>query len=145
MKVYPLLLTTSIIFILDQTTKILLENISSFVLIPSVLSFTPTKNTGIAFSIPIEGLLLIIITIIIIIIGILYARRYLNFSKVLTQIVCGFILGGALGNLVDRVFNGYVFDFIQISVFPVFNIADMFISIGGILFLIFHSQMELKK
>lgn len=49
------------------------------------------------------------------------------------QISIGLIVGGALGNLIDRILLGYVIDFIQVGWWPVFNVADSAISVGAIL------------
>lgn len=53
--------------------------------------------------------------------------------------VCVLMLSGALGNMIDRVFRGYVIDFIYFSLidFPVFNMADIYVVCGGILLVIF--------
>ena len=52
----------------------------------------------------------------------------------LYKIGLAFMLAGAIGNLVDRVFFGYVIDFLDFRVWPVFNVADSFVTIGAVLF-----------
>jgi signal peptidase II len=54
----------------------------------------------------------------------------------MTQLTLGLILGGAFGNLIDRVRLGYVVDFIQIGWFPIFNVADSAITVGAALLML---------
>ncbi len=96
------------------------------------------ENTGIAFGIPFGGLGQIIMSILILIILAIYAIRELDFNKVSVKIFSALILGGALGNLYDRIFLGAVRDFIGIGPWPLFNIADMAITVG-VLMLAFYT------
>ncbi len=98
------------------------------VLIPGWLSLTLQKNAGIAFGIPIPTGLAILISLILIG-GLLYCM--LNLKKgFLIQLLFGIILGGAMGNLVNRLTLGYVVDFIALGPIPTFNLADMGITLG---------------
>lgn len=93
-------------------------------------------NTGAAFSL-LQGKtsLLIFITCVFIVLFMVYARGEKNKSFV-SLIAAGFILGGAISNLCDRVFLGYVVDYIDLRIWPIFNISDSCITIGAsILFL----------
>lgn len=118
--------------------KHLIEH-QSLQLLPNFLSITFVKNKGVAFSI-LDGFmpLIIIITTIIII----FILKYISTIKRnnLENISYGLILGGALGNLIDRIFYGYVIDFIDIKIinynYPIFNLADTLIVIGVVLILI---------
>lgn len=108
------------------------------------------ENIGIAFSIPITGLPLIVLTFVLIIGGMILVHRHLPTHKIAYQISIGLILGGAIGNAIDRVRLGYVVDFISVGSFPVFNIADSAITLGGIgLFLLLlladHQNSTQKK
>ena len=90
---------------------------------------SPHRNRGIAFGIPLPTLLQI--TISVILIGLLVYWLLMTEKKsFLNQAVFGIILGGALGNLVDRLLHRYVVDFIVLKPFPVFNIADIGITLG---------------
>lgn len=104
------------------------------------LQWNLSFNSGMAFSKgqgagPIIGLLAVVI-VVVIVVGV---RR--NTSKVVA-LAAGFIVGGALGNLVDRLFrgdgwlHGSVVDFIDFQWFPIFNIADMGVNVGGALFVL---------
>lgn len=117
-----------IIVIVDQLSKILIIN-KNISIIPNFLNFTYTENLGGAFGLgkqQIIFLLSLVLTIGIII----YLIR--NRSKIINYIPFILIISGSIGNLIDRVFRGYVIDFIDVNIFnfPNFNIADICIVIG---------------
>ncbi|MDD2907893.1 MAG: signal peptidase II [Candidatus Gracilibacteria bacterium] len=93
------------------------------------------ENTGIAFSIALPFIKLITI---ILIIGIFYyyfkEERYKK--NIFIDISFGLILGGAIGNGIERVFNSKVIDFLGVKYFSIFNLADSFITIGAIIYAI---------
>ena len=133
-----------IILFLDQTTKILASNLldldKSLTIIPNFFSLTYTKNYGAAWSMMWDKrIILIIISLValILISYIIYKEKRLTVCK---NIYYGFLIGGILGNLIDRVIYGYVIDFFDFNIlgynFPIFNISDSFIVIGIILIFI---------
>jgi signal peptidase II len=134
--VKKILLISFIVIFIDQLTKLLTKNINFEIF--SFLKFISIKNTGAAFGIFRDYTILIIFLTIAIIGGLIY---YLDKIPKKDYLGYGLILGGAVGNLIDRIFLNYVRDFISIWIWPVFNIADMAISIGIILILI----NEIKK
>lgn len=142
-----------ILTLLDQISKILIsKNIilnNSVKLIKNFFYLTNTHNTGAAFSILIgKRIIFIIVTIIIILIIINYIRKN-NITKKIELIAFSLILGGSIGNLIDRIVYGYVIDFIDVKIFnydfPVFNLADSFITIGVILLFFTLSRKERTK
>jgi signal peptidase II len=77
---------------------------------------------------------------------IIILKIMLNFDYVFYNITLGFILGGALGNLIDRFFIGEVTDFISFTIFPpVFNLADSFLVIGFTIIIILILKEYIKK
>ena len=137
------------IILLDQITKAILIGKNTTV-IPNVLNFTYTENTGVAFGIGANNLILIII-VNIVVLGIIIKfikerKEQVNFSILISLIL---ILSGGIGNLIDRIVRGYVIDFIDINVFnfPNFNIADISISIGiiSLIFILCKSILKEKK
>ncbi|NJP06630.1 MAG: signal peptidase II [Chloroflexaceae bacterium] len=98
------------------------------------IRFVYIHNTGVAFSL-FQGMptLLTVIAILISIGAVYVYAMHLPNEQVLVQISIGLIIGGALGNLIDRVRLGYVVDFIQVGWWPVFNLADSGITIGTLL------------
>ena len=128
--IYGLLLGI-IIIIIDQITKYLLIN-KYVTIIPNILQFTYTENYGIAFGINL-GRIVILLNLLIII-GLLYfAKKEKNdFIKLLPYIL---VISGSVSNLGNRIFRGYVIDFIDIGFinFPNFNLADICIVSGVII------------
>lgn len=119
------LLTKS--FIADQLNG---ETVSA---IPNIFNFTYVQNYGAAWSIfsGSKAFLIIISILFLILLAVFYVLE--NKRGPLFQIGIGLLLGGAMGNLIDRISLGYVRDFIQFDFwksFPVFNIADAAITIG---------------
>ena len=131
----------------DQFTKSwVVGHISQGQVIPifSWLNFVHVQNTGIAFSLFSEAssiFMLVLSTVsIVIALGLLGSLRCLHYWQWQGCSVIALLLGGALGNIIDRQINGYVVDFIDCHWhywhFAQFNVADMAITIGGVLFLL---------
>ena len=101
------------------------------------VSLTYVTNTGAVFGLfPDHGVIFMVIAVVVIAAIILY-YRHLPGAQWLVQISLGLQLGGALGNLVDRLRYGHVIDFIDFKVWPVFNVADSSIFVGVVI-LAFH-------
>lgn len=132
-----------VVYGLDLLTKTLvlktLEGREPVVLIPDLLQFRVIFNPGAAFSIGTGMTIVFTIIAAGVVIAILRTAR--NLRSVPWAITLGLMLGGALGNLTDRIFRapgglqGHVVDFVEIfpGHFPVFNVADSAIVCGGIL------------
>jgi signal peptidase II len=108
-------------------------------LVQRVLSVTYTTNSGAAFGLfPDQGVLFAVIAIVVVVAIILY-YRHIPTGYDLARLALGLQLGGALGNLIDRLRQGFVVDFIDLNFWPlhnwpVFNLADSAIVVGvGIL------------
>ena len=137
-KLYYLVLSISITLI-DQFTKYLIDyNYNNFVHKDFILfRLELIKNFGAAFNI-LSGNRIFLSTIsIIFTIILLYLISIKKSSTTFELLSYSFILGGTIGNGIDRILKGYVVDFISINFidFPVFNIADISINIGFILIL----------
>jgi len=135
-----LIITVSVVFI-DRMTKILFTSLLSFgeslPVIRKVFHVTLVHNTGIAFGLfKDQGIVFIIIPIIAIVLLVFNIYYYRQNNQALSRtyiIAFSLILGGAIGNLIDRIIYGYVIDFIDFRIWPVFNIADSSITIGAIM------------
>ena len=135
-----LLVTLAVIFF-DRITKLFFSGIlgsgESLPVIPHVLHATLVHNTGIAFGFfRDQGIVFIIIPVIATILLIFNVYYYRQNNEVLNRgyvIAFSLILGGAMGNLFDRIVYGYVVDFIDFRIWPVFNIADSAITIGAVI------------
>lgn len=129
---------TLIILSLDQLTKFLvihkLSLHQSIPVIKGVFYITLVHNRGAAFGILKNQVPLFIFTSIFTII-LIYKNLKENTKNKLSlySFSLSLVLAGALGNLIDRLFLGYVIDFLDFRIWPVFNIADSVITIGAIL------------
>jgi signal peptidase II len=121
-------------FIIDQVSKTwVLKNCSvgiSVPLIPRFLYLTLTENKGIAFGAlsAFNSLFLSLLSLTIVVLLVYFWREHSPYLYL--------IVGGALGNILDRIRLGYVVDFIHIRFWPVFNLADICILLGVVLTLI---------
>ncbi len=135
---------TAVLVGLDQLTKwlavVYLKNGEPLVLIPKILQLSYTENEGAAFGM-LEGgrwffvaltAIIMIALSLFVLCGRFRCYRMFNISAVL-------ILAGGIGNLIDRVVQGYVVDMIEVTLvsFPLFNVADCCVVIGSVLLLIF--------
>jgi len=137
---YFLFFIVFIVIGLDQATKAVLSHylsdFQSITVIPNVFYLTLVHNTGIAFGLFKEGSWLLLIAIFIGIIILIYLASQSKRRTFLSQLSFGFVLGGAFGNLTDRLLKGAVTDFLDFRIWPVFNLADSFITIGVCLLVI---------
>ena len=142
----------------DQLTKklairVLRDAGQSITIIPDLLSLTYTENKGVAFGMEFApaGMLLLLtglITIIVLVYVILSKNR-----TTLFLVPFALIVGGGIGNMIDRVILGRVVDFIYfdlyhgkifgtyLSLWPIFNVADSAISIGACMLILFHNRI----
>jgi len=125
-----------LIFIIDQFTKNLIINNKTLINKDFILfRLDFVKNYGAAFNIFSGNRYFLSLVSIIFSIILLYLLLRKTSSSILQLYSYSFILGGTIGNGIDRIINGYVIDFINLNMinFPVFNIADLSINIGFIL------------
>lgn len=119
-------------FLVSQTLRL---NESSAV-IENFFHLTLVRNTGAAFGIFKNQTLFFIIISFIAVIAILVFIKSARSSSPLRDVGFALMLGGAFGNLIDRFRFGYVIDFLDFRVWPVFNIADSAITIGTFLVIV---------
>lgn len=122
-----------ILIIVDQVLKIGVIKDGQEI-IPNMIKITYEINTGGAFSIG-EGNIFQFIVINIIVLGLIIRFLVIQFKNMntITKVVLSFILAGGISNFIDRIFRGFVVDYIditQIFKFPVFNLADAYVVLG---------------
>lgn len=153
------LMIALIIVVMDQLTKyhivLSMEPYSDEKkIISDLLVLRYIKNSGAAWgSFSSMTLVLIIVSIILIIgLGAYYFKIINDADKRIIRLLISFVIGGAIGNLIDRIRFGYVIDFIYVKAinFPVFNVADIFVTVSMflIIFIILFSkddEEEVKK
>ena len=135
------LITVSSVVFFDRITKIFFSNNlalqESWPVIRNFFHMTLVHNTGIAFGLfKNAGVVFIVIPAIAVILLGYNIYYYKNNEEKLSRlyiVAFSLILGGAVGNLIDRILFGYVVDFIDFQVWPVFNIADSAITIGAVI------------
>lgn len=133
------------VFVLDQLLKALvvrsLQHGSTIDLLGGLVRLDFTRNSGAAFGMFQSAGILFAVVAVLVSVGILVFYRRIASSATVVRVALGLILGGAMGNLVDRVRLGYVVDFVDLRWWYVFNLADSAIVIGVAL-LLFHSSFE---
>lgn len=135
---------TLVVILLDMVSKYIVSRLlivnESVMIIKNFFNITYVRNTGAAFSIFSGNTFLVMIVSFIIIIGIILYISKNKPSNKIEKISYSLILGGAIGNFIDRIIYGYVRDFIEIDIFgwdyPIFNLADVFVVVGVILLVI---------
>jgi signal peptidase II len=130
------LLPAAVIIIIDQLTKQLFWHLGkNFDVIDGILRITLVKNPGAAFGVYQGGRTFFLVASILASIIVTYVGLRTPSIKRAMRFLLGLILGGALGNLIDRILAGEVIDFIDMGVgqtrWPVYNIADTAVTIGA--------------
>lgn len=144
-----MVIIATITLFIDQIIKAIIElNNVHINVISGFFALNYSQNTGAAFSILQERVpLLIIISLIMLII--IYSMSFSYEETKLTNISFGILFGGVLGNLLDRIFCGYVRDYLEFNIFgyhmPIFNLADTMIVIGVILLIFLTFKGEVKN
>lgn len=145
-KYFFLCLLTVLLTALDQLSKYLVVNRldlnRNYSILKYVFSFEYLENQGIAFGIlsgktALINIVVIIISLIIIYFAFILERGISNNNRLFAkftflQIICSFLVAGALGNIIDRIRLGYVVDFIKFDFinFPTFNVADCYVTVS---------------
>ncbi|MDR8014854.1 MULTISPECIES: signal peptidase II [Pseudomonadaceae] len=156
----PWLLLSVLILVVDRVTKDIFEGTLSMYqrieVIPGYFDWTLAYNTGAAFSFLADAAgwqrwFFAAIAIVVSVVLVVWLKR-LKRHETLLAVALAMVLGGALGNLYDRVVLGHVVDFILVHwqsrwFFPAFNLADTFITIGAILLALdmFKSDKSVKE
>ncbi len=148
-KIIPL---TLILLLVDQVIKYIVKtnmNIyESIEVIKDFFSITYVHNTGAAFSILSGHIIFFVVIAILAIIGIYYFFIKESKLKKIDIIVYSMLYAGIIGNLIDRIFLGYVIDYLDFYIFnydaPIFNFADTLIVIATFIFIIITWKEEAK-
>jgi len=143
-KLWWFYLIALVVFLVDQTSKKWIEHLGPgdpIEVLGDFFVITFIKNPGAAFGILKEQTVFFLIVTVVVVSGIVwYMHRVYRTSGPLPPVGLALILGGAIGNFVDRVIYGEVVDFLQFTfgtwVFPIFNLADTGITVGVCLLLL---------
>lgn len=145
-----IIILSIILTITDQLSKFIVIkalNVNhSIEVIKNFFYLTYTHNKGAAFSILTGKRIFLVFIAIIIIAAIIYYLKKNTPNNSLSKIAFSLVIGGSLGNLIDRILRGYVIDFIDVKIFgydfPIFNLADTFITIGIFILILFSLRKE---
>jgi signal peptidase II len=141
-KVVLSLLVIPLVVALDQISKLWVRaNSPQIELLPDLLNIVHVENRGAAFGLFDNQTLFLVAVGIISLVVIVLILRYLSPATILSIVSVSLILGGAVGNLIDRISRGSVTDFIEFHVqdvflWPAFNFADSFVVIGTLTFIL---------
>lgn len=129
-----------VVVLIDRLTKFLalqfLSSHSSVPVVPSIFHLTLVKNPGIAFGFFGNRAPLLTMVVIVCLVGLILLSTQMRTASFVQRISMALVLGGAAGNLIDRLLFGHVVDFLDFRIWPVFNLADSFITIGVFMFLV---------
>ena len=124
-----------LVFVIDQLVKHLVVSTmhlgQSFPVIKGIFHITYVLNPGAAFGmLEHQRWFFIVVALAAVLLGVFFYRK-LQQESILMRSGAGLLLGGAVGNLADRIQSGLVVDFLDFRVWPVFNIADIAICAGA--------------
>ena len=123
------------VVLLDQSTKFLalrfLQLNTPVPLIKNFLNLTLVYNHGVAFGF-FQNQLLLFVLVSLFVIGFIFYNLKSKTNSIILKLSLSLILGGAVGNLIDRLRFGFVVDFLDLRIWPVFNIADSVITIAAL-------------
>ncbi len=137
------IISISVLVFIDQVSKILARNFFDppLQILNNFFQLKLVSNEGIAFSMPFSKIPLIALTIAVLIFLIIYLTH--KKTSLNEQFAIILIFSGAVGNLIDRLVSGAVTDFLSFWTFPIFNFADIFITVGVVVF--FMTEFRGKK
>ena len=149
---YLALLLSAVLVLVDQLTKIAVQHwlkpIGDFPLIDGVLHLTYLENRGMAFGMMQGQKWLLIWVTAIVLLVLIPAVMMGKVKKPATLFTVAVIIGGGVGNLIDRIYRGYVIDFIYVKIinFAIFNFADICVTCGtAVLLFILLREMMLEE
>ena len=151
-NLFKILVTIFLVLVVDLTTKHFLFEVEYFNLIPHVISIaTNGGNTGAAWGLFSGKTWQLIAVSLVMVVALLIFNHFVKNKNTFYSISFGLIIGGALGNMFDRITLGYVRDFIFLDFipsFPIFNIADSCLCVGAVMlaiFVLFFSEKKSEK
>lgn len=123
-----------LVLIIDQITKYFVSSHfylgESVQVIPNVFHWTYILNPGAAFGMLDGNRWFFVAIAVLVCAGVWYFRKELQQESVMVQNGAALFIGGAIGNLIDRIFIGQVIDFFDFRIWPIFNVADIAICVG---------------
>jgi signal peptidase II len=137
-------LGTAVVFLADRLTKwfFFSKTFSWPGPFPSIITIVHHENHGIVANLPVPQMAIIAMTLIIVATIVVGLLRAIHRGEIHLSLALGILIGGALGNLFDRVANGYVFDWILLVERSAINLADASIVLGAVMYVSHVSKKE---
>ena len=139
-----MVIIASILILIDQITKIIITAKYEMPIGTGIIGITLVENTGMAFGFNSGNTKNIILTMLILGIIINFIRNQKDRIDTKTAVAISLILAGGISNLIDRIVRGGIVDFIDVKNFAIFNVADCYIFVGGILLVVFLIKFNKK-
>lgn len=143
-----LLILGFLLVLADQVTKHMVESLlyvgQSVPVIPRYFHITLVRNPGAMFGLLAHRRWFFVVVTIAALIVLLFFMKDISRDLIYAKVGLTLIISGAIGNLIDRLRFGYVIDFIDLRVWPVFNIADIVLCLGAVLFLFGFLKDDIK-
>ena len=145
-KIIRLIIVLAIaVIVIDQVSKLFIINNNFYLEIGGFIKIEQTLNTGMALGLNEGNYRNAIIMILVLAVVVAFIKNQIDRIDTKTAVSVGLILGGGLSNLLDRFTRKGVVDFISIYKFPTVNLADCFVFVGWILFIVFLVMYTRKK
>lgn len=132
-----LLIIVITLIVIDQVSKILVNNFLKEPVGNEFVGLEIVTNTGMALGFNEGNIKNILLTIFVLLIIIRFVKNQIERIDTKTMVAISLVLAGGIGNLIDRFFRGGVLDFIKLYKLPIFNLSDVFVVLGWILLVIF--------
>jgi len=145
------LLISFLVILVDRLTKILvmdkMQEGMSIPVIQGIFNFTYVLNPGAAFGMLEHNRAFFIVLTVAVLVIAFVARKQILSESAWIRYGMALFLGGAIGNLIDRINTGLVVDFFDFIIWPVFNMADIAIcvGVGMIIWSVMHEEVKMKK
>ena len=148
-KYRSIIISIIVLVIIDQLLKILILKVGNKTLIEGILSLNITENKNGTYGINSNSTITYVLTnLVVTVIAYKFITSQNQFVDKKTKIFLTLIIAGGISNSIDRIFRGYVVEFVNITKLPIFNLADIYILIGWVsmvaIFTVFTAQ-EIKN
>lgn len=146
-KAYTKIIIAIIVLILiDQIIKVAVINIGDKTLIPEILNFSISRNVGGTYGVSSNSAVTYVFTnLIVVAIAFKFITSQNQFIDKKIKVFLTLVIAGGLSNCIDRIFRGYVVEFIQIMKLPIFNFADICILIGWVSMVAIFASFSAKE
>ena len=135
-----------VLILIDQIIKVAVINIGDKTIIPEILNFSISRNVGGTYGVSSNSAVTYVFTnLIVVAIAFKFITSQNQFIDKKIKVFLTLVIAGGLSNCIDRIFRGYVVEFIQIMKLPIFNFADICILIGWVSMVAIFASFSAKE